>query len=128
MKRDYRPIFAICKANGLEYKDKVAEFTNGRTDSLTALSDAEFREFKRQMHQLSPTEFVAKPGDKQRKKMIGLARSMRKENPLQAVDDWCIQYGKFAKPLMQHSVDELNYVLYIYEHKVYKEFLEELNK
>lgn len=131
--RNYAQLFAICKAQGFDYKDKVAEFTNGRTDSLKALTDAEYREMMLQLnkhnaHLRQTKTFEIKPGDKQRKKMIALAKNMGIADAVWAVNNWCIQYGKYAKPLMQHTPNELNQVLHIYETKYYASYLANLNK
>ncbi len=131
--RNYAQLFAICKAQGFDYKDKVAEITNGRTDSLKALTDAEYREMMLQLnkhnaHLRQTKNFEIKPGDKQRKKMIALAKNMGYSNAVDALNNWCMQYGKYAKPLMQHTENELNHVLSVYENEVYSSYLANLNK
>lgn len=130
--RNYAQLFAICKAQGFDYKDKVAEISNGRTDSLKALTDAEYREMMLQLqkhnaHLRQTKKFEVKPGDKQRKKMIALAKNMGAKQPVDAVNNWCLYYGHYKKPLMQHTENELNQVLHIYETKVYASYLRNLN-
>lgn len=132
--RDYKQFFAICKKHGFDYKDKVAEFTNGRTDSLKALTDGEFKELSiRMAHLNAPARqvFKVKPGDKQRKKMISLASQMRWGPEIAQIigrlDAWCLKQ-KFKKPLMKHSENELNLLLAIFEQRVYSDYLTDLNK
>ncbi|MBD3748529.1 MAG: hypothetical protein IE931_03440 [Sphingobacteriales bacterium] len=128
MSRNYAPIFAACKSIGLEYQEAVYEFTKGRTQSLRALSDGEVKHLQLELNARQQSNWKPKPGDKQRKKMIGLARSMQYAHPVEAVNEWCINYGRYNKPLMDHDEDELNKVLYIYEHEVYASYLRNLNR
>ncbi len=44
MNRNYPEFHAICKAVGVNYKEAVLEFTDGRTESLRALTDGEYKE------------------------------------------------------------------------------------
>lgn len=125
--RNYKPIFAACKSIGLQYTEAVYEFTKGQTASLRALSDEEVKSLELELNARQQSNWKPKPGDAQRKKMIGLARSMQYNNPVVAVNHWCIERGHYQKPLMEHTEDELNKVLYIYEHKVYASFLRNLN-
>jgi hypothetical protein len=104
------------------------------------------------------TDWTPKPGDLQRKKMISLGRQMnwgtatapttpastppaptppapmkggegRSENQLilERLDGWCLKQ-KYKKALMEHTVPELNILVSIFEGKVFKSYLENLNK
>lgn len=133
--RDYKQFFAICKRHGFDYKDKVAEFTEGRTESLKALTDGEFKELMIRMSRLNTPyrkQFTPPPGDTQRKKIIAIARDMRwdakgKEAMMQRIDDFLLTRTKYRKRLNSLSVDQLNRVAYIFEHEVKASFLKGLN-
>lgn len=131
MSRDYKQFFAICKKHGFDYKEKVAEFTEGRTESLTALSDGEYKEMMVRLTRLNEPmrkSFTPKPGDKQRKKIIAIARDMRWDVQgakvmMQRINYYCLNKTKYKKTLNNLTVDELNKVVYIFEHEVKKSFL-----
>lgn len=138
--RNYKQLFAICKKYGFDYKDKVAEFTNGKTDSLKQLTDAEFNALVLRLHKLTtptlghPTTsgklgFVPKPGDTMRKKIIALAKNMQwhhSGNIMQQINHWCLHYGKYKIALNQHSPSQLAYLLTQFE-EVYKSYLKDIN-
>lgn len=138
MKRDYSQLFAILKKHRLEYKDVVAEFTDGRTDSLKALTDGEFRELmiRMQRYNAPPTDAA----NQMRRKMIAIARQMRWTKPdpnplrrgeevadMERIDNWCIKYGKFNKKLNAHTYDELTQLITAFEH-VLTSYLSSLQK
>ncbi len=139
MPRDYRQFFAICKKNGWEYKDKVAEFTEGRTDSLSSLTDGEYKEMllRAQRFNQLPKD---SPADKMRKKIISMARQMgwtitpqppkaggKEKADMERIDNWCLKYGKFKKVLNKHTVPELTLLVAIFE-EVFKTYLTGLQK
>lgn len=136
MPRDYKQLFAICKKHGLDYKEKVFEFTEERTDSLTALSDGEYHELLSRLIKLNKSarqKFTPKPGDAQRKKIIGIARDMRwdikgKDVLMQRIDDFMLTRTKYKKKLNDLTVEELNKVCYTFENDVKRSFLSGLNK
>lgn len=136
MPRQYQQLFAICKRHGLDYKDKVAEFTNGRTESLKSLTDGEYKELMTRLSKLNHSarqNFIPKPGDAQRKKIISIAREMRWDQNInfadlmQRIDNYMLTRTKYKKKLMELSEDELNKVLYIFETEVKRSFLKDLN-
>lgn len=132
-KRNYGQFFAICKTHGFDYKEKVYEFTNGRTVSLSSLSDYEYTEMLKQMIDLNEPArrgFVPKPGDAQRKKMIALALLMRwgeMKMVMIRLNGWA-RKQKFKKDLMQHTPAELDLLVSIFEQRVYPDYLVGLNK
>lgn len=139
MPRDYKQFFAICKRHGFEYKDKVAEFTKDRTDSLSSLSDGEYHELLTWMLKLNAParqRFIPKPGDEMRKKIIAIARQMKweyKSHPahkpapdMNRINHWCLKHGKFHKPLNEHTPAELTLLVTIFE-RVYHDYLTVLN-
>ena len=128
----YSQFFAICKVHGFEYKDKVYEFTNGRTESLSSLSELEYTQMMKRLIDLNEPfrkNHRKTPGDKQRKKMMALAYLMNWGSALQVVkrlDGWARQQ-KFKKGWMQHNEAELDLLVAIFEQKVYTHYLTTLN-
>lgn len=133
---DYKQFFAICKAHGFDYKDKVSEFTNGRTDSLKSLTDGEFRELMLRLKGLNAYQrktFTPRPGDLQRKKIIGIARDMHwdkegKDKLMLRIDEFMINRTRYKRRLNELTLDELNKVLYIFEQEVKRSFLTGFNR
>lgn len=131
MPRDYSTIHTICGKKKWNYKDKVFEFTNGRTDSLRALTDEELQQFEEKLKEFNgpiPKDWKPKDGNEQRRKMIAIARDMRwdargKDVMMKRIDNWCKTKTKYKKALNDLEVDELNKVVYIFEHQVKKAFL-----
>lgn len=127
MKRDYSQFYAVINKMGITKQEIVKEFTNGRTDSLTALTDSEYREVLDwlMIHNKIP------PGDLMRKKMISIAKSMNwgknAKEIVPRLDGWLIKQ-KFQKQLMQLDVPQLTLMLTIFEQKVYADYLTDLNK
>lgn len=128
MYRNYKQVYAILKSIGLTKEEMVLEFTEGKSDSLSSLTDREFKELTIRLRQFQPIPNGWKPkaGDAQRKKMIGLARSMHWGKDtiaiMERLDDWCLKQ-KFKKKLNDHTVSELGTILTIFENKVYTGYL-----
>lgn len=122
-KRDYSQLFVILNKNDLTKEQAVRTFTEGRTDSLRALTDAELKEMIRRLQPLNGIP----PGDKQRKKMISLALSIKwastSDQAVLELDEWCLKQ-KFKKKLNALLPYELGVLLTVLETKVYKDFLE----
>lgn len=131
MNRNYRQVYAILKDIGLSKEEAVRDFTEGKSDSLSSLSDGEFKEFMIRLRRFQPvpTGWKPSPGDAQRKKMIGLARSMHWGRDtieiIARLDDWCLKQ-KFKKKLNDHTVAELGTLVTIFENKVYTGYLKAL--
>lgn len=129
----YEQVFAFCKKHGLDYKDVVSQFTNGRTDSLRALSDAEYLHLCIGLNRSSPGKWEPKPGDKVRKKMIAIARQMHwgtagsNFHLLAKLDAWCLKQ-KYGKRLNDLSVEELGVMATVFEKNVYGDYLKGLNR
>ncbi|WP_367867879.1 hypothetical protein [Pedobacter sp. WC2423] len=73
--------------------------------------------------------YVPKPGDKQRKKMIALARLMNygdMKTIYARLDNWA-RDQKFKKGWMAHNPAELDLLVAIFEQKVYTHYLTTLN-
>ena len=135
MPRNYKQFFAICKAHGFDKEEKVLEFTEGRTASLSDLSDREFGQMMLLLQKLNAPirqgiRFQPKPGDKQRKKLIAIARKMKwgdVPTTLIKLDEWS-RKQKFKKGLMEHSPAELDLLVAIFEQRVYADYLTALNR
>jgi hypothetical protein len=133
--RNYKQFFAICKAHGFDKEEKVLEFTEGRTSSLSELSDREFGKMMLILQKLNAPnrqgrQFEPKPGDKQRKKLLALARKMNwgdVPTTLAKLDEWS-RKQKYKKGLMDHTPGELDLLVVIFEQRVYADYLTALNR
>lgn len=109
-------IFCLLRESGVpsEYRAEIAlSVSNGRTDSLKALSDDELTEA---VNACSNTSQI-KPGQTQRRRILSLAYSInwtfydprknRTVPDLNRINNWCKQYGSYHKPLNDHTVQEL---------------------
>lgn len=132
--RNYKRIFAILNAIGMTKEEAVLEFTDGRTDSMSALSDAEFNLLLSQLTILQdvPKDWKPKPGDAMRKKMMGIARDMRwgvtSQPVIAKINDFLLTRTKFKKPLDQLTPDELQEACTILENYVKTSFYKGLNR
>ena len=131
MIRNYKLANTILSKIGLSKKEAVLEFTEGKTESLRSLTDEEFKEFMIRLRKFQsiPKDWKPSPGDAQRKKMIGLARSMQwGRDTLEIIgrlDEWCLKQ-KFKKKLNDLSLSELGTLVTIFENKVYTGYLKGL--
>jgi len=129
MIRNYAQLYAICKALSLEKEDVVLDFTEGKTSSLSALSDGDYHELMIRLRKLQPAkskvDFTPKPGDAQRKKLIALAGKMHwGSNTIEIVgrlNNWSLE--NYGVELNQLDVNTLNKVLWVMENKIYKDYL-----
>jgi len=125
--RNYSQFFAILKKIGRDKEDVVDEFTEGRTESLSALTDGEFKEMMTRL-----AKFNTPPlGNDQRRKIIALAKNMRwgknTRESLIEIDKWLLNQ-KYQKPLMQLDLQQLGVMVTVLEQKVYPDYLKGLNK
>lgn len=127
MSRNYPEFFAICKAVGKDYKEAVLEFTDGRTDSLRALSDGEYRELYLRARRWQPKRRPDQPapGEAQRRKLIGLAGKMHWGKDtieiVGKVNSWC--NDKYGQELNEMDIPTLNKAVSIMENKIYNDYL-----
>lgn len=138
MSRNYPQFFAIIKQFEMDKEEVVQAFSLGRQSSLRGLTDQEWSTMMEHLTAMQKgQDWTPSPGDVQRKKMISLGRQMNwhmehgkdKGNKLivARLDGWA-QRQKFKKHLMQHTVQELNVLVSIFEEKVFKSYLEDLNE
>lgn len=136
MHRDYRRFYAMCKVLGKTKEEAVCEFTDGRTESCSELSDEEFDQLFEKLVRLQtavqkiPDDWEPAPGDATRKKMFSIAREMYFHKSTaelkKIIDDFCIKQKK--KPLNRLDVIELGQVLTIFETKVKPDHLKALKR
>ncbi len=138
LKRNYPQFFVIARKYGLDKSELALAYSNGRTDSLRALSDLEFTDCLAHLVQIQriDPEFIStlhwkpKPGDKTRKKMIAICHQMNwgaTEQILIRLDAWCMDQ-KFKKRLMEHTPHELGLLCHILETEVLGSYLRDLSK
>ncbi|WP_124559387.1 hypothetical protein [Pedobacter sp. KBW01] len=111
------------------------DVSNGRTESTKELTEPEVLVIIEQLKPLVPggNKFTPPPGDKQRKKIIGIARDMRWDSHgdkemMKKIDNFMLTRTKYKKKLNKLTVDELNKVLYTFENEVQSSFYTGLNK
>jgi len=125
--RNYPQFFAICNKNGFTKQEVIKQYTEGKKKSMRELTDIEFYGMMNWLQQFN----TIPPGDAIRKKMIALAKQMKRGNTVKAIlehlDDWC-RDQKYKKPLMLHTIAELGVICTIYEEKVYCDYMRDLNK
>jgi len=117
MKNQYARVFAIinqlnAQGAAVTKEDLVFDFTGGKHCSLSALSFQEFKEFERQIVNISPnkytsTDYVNDKNDKLRKAIIAIFKSIGR-----TVDDckaWAENYGVNGqkKPFNNYNTKEL---------------------
>lgn len=137
MTRNYKQFYALCNVQGLDKEEVVNEISKGRTTSLKELTDPEWFALICWLTPLSKAHWQPKPGDRQRKKMISIARQMNWHMErgvdvgvsyiVNRIDRWA-RAQKYKKPLMEHTEAELNVLLTIFEQKVFADYLRDLNK
>ncbi len=102
----------------------VSSFSNGRTESSRELTDVEAEDL---INWLDAQQRINDPGDRQRKLIIHYAHQMGYEREpgkidMDRVNAWCIKFGQYHKPLNDHTLKELPYLVTQFE-QVYKSFL-----
>jgi len=114
-------------------KDKnevVLEFTDGRTDRLSDLSDGEWKELELTVRkwQKPRKPNIVIPGDLQRKKLIAIAGKMNWGNDILEIvgrlNQWC--QTNYHKELNELDVDTLNKAVWVMENKVYSQYLKSI--
>ena len=102
----------------------VYRYANGVGAASLSHSQSNETSYKR----ISKQEYYA--GNAQRKKIMSLAHSMRWEMKdgrvnIDKINEWCIKYGQYHKPLNYHTVDELAHLVSQFE-KLYNSFLQQM--
>jgi len=128
------------RANDKEYKRELVQtYSGGRATSTTELYMNEAGQMIIDLKKLTGSaSATGKPAmrpkmtpaqeqaDRKRKKMLAIAHSMywTKDGKVdvERVSGWCVTYGQYHKPLMEHTATELSHVIVQFE-KAYKSFL-----
>lgn len=109
---DSKRIYTLFSRAGITDKDTqrdvIAGFTGGRTEHTSQMKPAEAANLVRYLE----TTARKSPEVRMRRKIIHLAHLIGwkdkagKANTAR-IDNWCIKYGQFHKPLNDHSYKEL---------------------
>jgi hypothetical protein len=130
----YSEFHTLCGQYGLNYKEKVLEFTKGKINSLRALTDDQYEEMLRRLKTLTgKKDFEVKPGDDKRKTIISIARDMQwdingKIDLMKRINNFTLTRTKFKKRLNALSIAELDHVIYIMRTEVKPDFLKGIIK
>jgi hypothetical protein len=130
--KKYSKYFAIekkLKASGMsvDRADLIADFTEGRTDSLTGLSETDYREFTNHLSKvLSGQTFTPPKGERMRKKVIailcqcGYVKNEKADMP--RINEWCKKHGHKHVELNAYKLKELTQLVYqaeqMYKHEI----------
>lgn len=124
-----KQLHALLAQTGLKaHKESlVLGYTNGRSESSRDLTAQEADALIRYLSAQAKPEDA---DDKMRKKMIHYARQMGweievprgRKADIERLNNWCIHYGQYHKPLMEHDTAELTRLLSQFD-AVYKSFL-----
>lgn len=99
-------------------EELISEFTSGKKTSLKELSSWEYKEFIAWMNVMigSKTQkpvptWRDTPENRMRRKIIALFVTMGyktgDQSDMNRINEWCEKYGRFHKPLNDHSITEL---------------------
>ena len=112
----------------VDRKDFILSFTGGRTDSLKELSNEEYGRFIHWISErfdFSSKDWQQTPENRMRRKIYALfvyQMGYSKER----LEQWCVKYGKYNKPLNLHSYQEL-VVLVTQAENVYQSFIKSIS-
>jgi hypothetical protein len=100
--------------------------SGGRTESTRELHDDEILAIIRELE----VSFGAyDPGDKMRKKIISKAHQMHWQingkADMARIDNWCVAYGPYKKPLNAHNIKELGILISVFD-KVYRHYMNKI--
>ncbi|EEI90220.1 hypothetical protein HMPREF0765_4171 [Sphingobacterium spiritivorum ATCC 33300] len=130
MMRHYAQFYAICRALGMDKEEVVYSFTQGRTQSLSAITDGEWKELMMKMRQLQPpkTPDQKLPGDRQRKKLIALAAKMNWGTDMLSILDALNSFLQinYNKQLNGLNTSELNRIVAVFENKLLPDYLSKI--
>lgn len=132
---NFKTYFALekrLKSNGfrVDRKELVETFTDGKKTGLSKLSYSEYGAFISWISSrfdFGKTEdWQNSPENKMRRKIWKLFVYQMKYSEAE-LENWCLTYGLFKKPLNQHTHDELTQLLSQAE-IVYQSFIKGLRK
>lgn len=107
----------------VERTELISDFTDGKKEHLSDLSPTEYKEFLNwikmafKLNSNAPSKRKADDWqntreNRMRRKIIALFKQMSYTLPngnadMEAINAWCIHYGKIKKPLNDYTKDEL---------------------
>lgn len=116
--RQNRQLYALIQKLGIDDETKremVYEKTQGRTSSSSMLTWVECEELIKSLQEKANQQFDQ--ANNMRRKIIGISHdlgwssidpaTLKRTADIARIDNWCMKYGQFKKPLNDHSVSEL---------------------
>lgn len=105
-------------------KMMVSQATAGRTDSSSKMYRTEMSTLLDHLKSLNTDETNSDKADRLRKKIISMAHEMSWESlqgraDMERINNWCIKYGKYHRPLNDHSILELGILITQFERGPY---------
>lgn len=106
----------------------VSQATGGRTESSSKMYKIEMSILLDHLKELNADETSTDTADRLRKKIISMAHEMNWElvggrADMDRINNWCIKYGKYHRPLNDHSVVELGILISQFERGPYLDHL-----
>ena len=127
---NYSKYFAIekqLKATGMhvDRAELIADFTQGRTESLRELTPTEYRELTNHMSaMLGDAQFKDNKADRMRKKVIALlcncGYTKNNKPDMERINLWCINRGHGKCPLNDYKEESLPALIYQAEQMLHK--------
>ncbi len=116
-----------------ERSEWIDQFTDGAKNSLTELTDNEYKDFLHFLNEVYNSH--SKSADKavkQRRKIIALFCQMgyvtQDVKPdMQRINQWCVQYGHLHKPLNDYHAADLTRLV-TQANQVYSTFIHDLHQ
>ncbi|MBC7399826.1 MAG: hypothetical protein H7289_07750 [Mucilaginibacter sp.] len=125
-------IKAACSRLGIESADLALDYSDRRTEHISQLYKDEAAQLVKWL--LNQQRIQPSPKEQMTRKVLSMAHELHwelrhaprpgKSNKIDMakVDDWCIRFGQFHKPLNQHTETELPKLVTQFQH-VHKDFL-----
>ena len=127
--REFFPLFSRMQAVGykLERGELILTYTEGRTESLTGLSDPEYKGLITHMRSLVDNLVANNVVIRQRRKVIALLCEIGyvtedKKPDMPRINEWCRSFGHLKLPLNSYFNNDLTKLVYQAE-QVYQSFL-----
>lgn len=125
-------IKGVCIKNKIESADLAYDYSKGRTQHVSQLYKDEATQLIKWL--LNSLKVQVTPKEKMMRKILSLAHELHwelshasrhgKSNKVDMakLDEWCMRYGQFHKPLDQHNEMELTKLVTQFQY-VHKDFL-----
>lgn len=132
----YKVYFALEKqvkdqGHDVSSSEIIKQFTDDEKSSLKELTPTEYKELLNWLKRAFKLEqkdngWQSSPENRMRRKVYSLFVYKMNYTP-EGMNQWCIKYGKFRKPLKEHNENELVQLVTQAE-KVYQSYLVEINR